>query len=86
MHRYEARDGQPGLVKIPYWMLVALVTLYALYVGIFGEQTLWLQAVPVVLAALMAALPPRSQLGLVAFVVVGLLMVYVCWMRTYGGL
>ncbi len=78
---------QPARVcQNPYWMVVTLVTLYALYVGIFGERTLWLQAVPATLAALVAVLAPRSWWGLATFVIVALLMVYVPWMRTYGGL
>lgn len=86
MQRDEAPGGEQfGQARTPLWVVVALVTLYAFYAGMAGEQTLWLQALPVALAGLMAGLATRSRRGLVAFVAVALLMVYVCWMRIYGG-
>ena len=84
MRRGEAHD-QLGSTKVPYWMVVTLVTGFALYAGLYGELTLWLQAVPVALAALVAALAPRSWRGWVTALFVALHMVYVCWLRTYGG-
>ena len=82
MQRDEASGGvQYGQARTPLWIVVALVTPYAFYAGMAGEQTLWLQALPVALVGLATG----SRRGLIAFVAVALLMIYVCWMQISGG-
>jgi hypothetical protein len=69
-----------------YWVLTALTTLILLYVGVFYELSLWLQLIPIAVAALGALMVDRSWRGVAILLGVTLLMYFTYCLRHYGPL
>ncbi|MDQ3182473.1 MAG: hypothetical protein M3Q62_02815 [Actinomycetota bacterium] len=72
--------------KPVYWTHTALITLVLLWWGIAYENPLWLQLIPVAVAALGASTVDRSWRGVAVVMSVTLLMYVTYCLRHYGPL
>jgi hypothetical protein len=69
-----------------HWAFTALVTFILLYVGVFYELPLWLQLIPVAVAASGALMLDCSWRGVALVLGVTLLMYITYCLRHYGAL
>jgi hypothetical protein len=67
-----------------YWTLIALITVLGFWWGIAYEDPLWLQLIPVVVAALGAMMVDRSWRGVSIVLGVTLLTYITYCLRHYG--
>ena len=72
--------------KALYWAFTALVTLILFYAGVFYELSLWLQLMPIAVAALGASMVDRSWRGASILLGVTLLMYVTYCLRHFGPL
>ena len=75
-----------GSSKTLYWAFTASVTLILFYAGVFYELPLWLQLVPITVAALGASTVDRSWRGASILLGVTLLMYVTYCLRHFGPL
>ncbi len=77
---HDIRDSAQPL----YWALTAVITLVLLWWGIAYESPLWLQLIPIAVAAFGALMVDRSWRGVSIVLGVTLLMYITYCLRHYG--
>ena len=79
-----AMGGILDSAKPLYWAFTALITLFLFWWGIAYEGPLWLQLIPIAVAALGALVADRSWRGVAIVEGVTLLMYVTYCLRHYG--
>ncbi len=79
---HDIRDS----TQLLHWAFTALITFILFYVGVFYELPLWLQLIPIAVAALGALMVDRSWRGVAIVSGVTLLMYITYCLRHYGAL